>query len=115
MKLPLLKILNEGMTTDEWREHHNKLAHGPDGDDDWTYEEYMEWFTIPDLFKAIDQVNRKLVDAGKDKDIQLDRLSLAYGDKKAQGVRPGIIKRLKHLGYEIPQSKKDHIKDIASD
>lgn len=111
----LLRELNEGMSTDEWKDHHKKLAYGPDGNDDWTYEEYMEWYTTSDLFKAIEQTNNKLIDAGKEKDLQLVRLSRAFGDKKSSGVRPGIIKRLKHLGYEISQNKKDHIKDIAAD
>jgi hypothetical protein len=112
--MKLLRLLNETMSTDEWKEHHKKLAHGPDSDD-WTYDEYMEWYTTSDLFKAVEQVNAKLEADGKEKDIQLTRLSQAFGDKKSSGVRPGIIKRLKHLGYKIPEAKKAKIKDIASD
>ena len=105
----LLKELNESV-----RRAKDDIGYseGPKSDD-WSFEEYMEWYTTSDLFKAIEQTNNKLIDAGKEKDLQLVRLSRALGDNKSEGVRTGIVKRLKLLKYEIPDAKKDKIKDAA--
>lgn len=110
--MKLRELVTETMSTDEWKEHHRKLAHGPDADDDWTYEEYMEWYTTSDLYKAVDQMNAKLERDGKEKDLQLLRTSRAMSDGKSDTARSGIIRRLKHLGYKIPDAKKADIKEI---